>query len=279
MASNAEPTISYRPAHNRRAGDRRSPVLSAAPRISLIIPTLNEAANLPHVFARIPANVGEVLIVDGRSTDDTVAVAKALRPDVRIVLEERKGKGVALATGFAAASGDIIVMLDADGSTDPQEIPRFVQPLLEGVDFVKGSRFMDGGASEDITPLRKLGNRALNGTVNLLYGTQYTDLCYGYNAFWRDCLPYIDLTVDGFEVETYINVRVARAGLQVCEVPSVEYSRIHGESKLHPFRDGRRVLSTILRQRFVRSVRCVPEDRRSRLLDGPLPEGAGGRAC
>src|SRR5439155_1583291 len=79
--------------------------------------------------------------------------------------------------------------LDADGSTDPAEIPRYVMPLLEGADFVKGSRFMPGGATDDITPLRKLGNSALNGTVNKLYGTRYTDLCYGYNAFWNHCLP------------------------------------------------------------------------------------------
>ena len=143
------------------------------------------------------------MLVDGRSDDDTVAVAKALRPDVRIVLEKRRGKGVALAAGFAAATGDIIVMLDADGSTDPAEIPRFVSPLLEGADFAKGSRFMAGGATDDITPVRRLGNSALNGTVNVLYGTRYTDLCYGYNAFWSHCLPVLSLGQDhGFEIET-----------------------------------------------------------------------------
>jgi glycosyltransferase involved in cell wall biosynthesis len=238
----------------RHAEHRRSSAAPSTPfgeaRVSVVIPTLNEAANLPHVFARLPKGLHEVVIVDGRSVDDTVAVAKALRPDVKIVLEKRRGKGIALAAGFAAASGDIIVMLDADGSTDPAEIPRYVSALLEGADFAKGSRFMPGGATDDITPFRRLGNGALNGAVNVLYGTRYTDLCYGYNAFWNHCLPVLDLGDDhGFEIETVINVRIARAGLQVVEVPSVERERIFGESKLSPVRDGLRVLRTIVRER------------------------------
>jgi glycosyltransferase involved in cell wall biosynthesis len=222
--------------------------------ISVVIPTLNEAANLPHVFARLPACVDEVVVVDGHSTDDTIAVAQALMPSVRIVLQEGKGKGNALACGFAAARGDIIVMLDADGSTDPAEIPAFVAPLMDGADFAKGSRFTRGGGSVDITPFRDLGNKFLNGAVNLLYGTRYTDLCYGYNAFWRDVLPVMNVDCDGFEVETLINVRVAKAGLSIAEVPSVEQERIHGVSKLHPVRDGFRVLRTIVRERVQRAT-------------------------
>jgi glycosyltransferase involved in cell wall biosynthesis len=217
--------------------------------ISLVIPTLNEAANLPHVLTRIPSIVDEVLLVDGHSVDDTISVARAIRPDVRVVLQDGRGKGNALACGFAAASGDIIVMLDADGSTDPAEIPRFVDALLDGSDFAKGSRFVSGGDSSDITPLRSAGNRVLSRTVNLLFRTRYTDLCYGYNAFWRHCLPHMRITCTGFEVETLINVRVARAGLRVTEVASVEYERIHGESKLNVVRDGARVLRAILGER------------------------------
>jgi glycosyltransferase involved in cell wall biosynthesis len=227
--------------------------------ISVVIPTLNEAANLPHVFARIPEDVYEIVIVDGHSSDDTIEVARALRPDVRIVLQQGKGKGNALACGFAAARGDIIVMLDADGSTDPAEIPQFVAPLLDGADFAKGSRFARGGGSADITPLRRMGNKALNGTVNVLFGTRYTDLCYGYNAFWAHCLPHMNVTCDGFEVETLINVRIAQAGLKVAEVPSMEHERLFGESKLNAFRDGRRVLGTILRERFRRRASAADD--------------------
>jgi glycosyltransferase involved in cell wall biosynthesis len=219
--------------------------------VSVVIPTLNEAANLPHVFARLPLeDLYEVILVDGHSTDDTIAIARELCPAVRVVLQDSKGKGNALACGFAAARGDIIVMLDADGSTDPHEIPAYVDALHQGADFAKGSRFAEGGGSEDITLLRRQGNRFLNGTVNVLFGTRYSDLCYGYNAFWSDVRPTINVDCTGFEVETLINVRVAKAGLNVAEVPSIERERIHGVSNLRPIRDGLRVLRTILSERF-----------------------------
>ncbi len=224
----------------------------ARPTISVVIPALNEAANLPHVFSRLPGSIDEVVLVDGNSTDGTIQVALALRPSVRVVLQSGTGKGNAVACGFAAAQCDIIVMLDADGSTDPAEIPRFIEPLLKGADFVKGSRFIEGGGSSDITRLRRAGNRALGGIVNILYRTRYTDLCYGYNAFWRDCLPQMHVTCDGFEVETLINVRIARAGLHAVEVPSQESERIHGTSNLSAFRDGSRVLRTIMGERLRR---------------------------
>ena len=144
-------------------------------------------------------------------------------------------------------------MLDADGSADPAEIPRFVDALLDGADFAKGSRFCESGGSSDITPLRKAGNLALSGTVNALFGTSYSDLCYGYNAFWRHCLPAMNVDCTGFEIETLINIRVGRAGLDVREVPSFERDRIHGESNLRTFRDGGRVLRTILRERLRRA--------------------------
>ena len=228
------------------------------PRVSVVIPTLNEAANLPHVFARMPLEqLFEVIIVDGHSVDDTVEVARTLCPSVRVVLQDGAGKGNALARGFAAARGEIIVMLDADGSTDPQEIPRYLEPLLDGADFAKGSRFVEGGGSADITVVRSLGNSVLRGIANLLFGTRYTDLCYGYNAFWARVLPELEVTCDGFEVETLLNVRAAKAGLNVAEVPSVEWARINGVSHLRPVRDGFRVLRTILAERFRRRARCA----------------------
>jgi glycosyltransferase involved in cell wall biosynthesis len=218
-------------------------------RVSVVIPTLNEQENLPYVFARLPPGLHELIVVDGHSTDRTVAVALQLRPDARIVMQTGRGKGNALAAGFAACTGDIVVMLDADGSTDAAEIPRFVAALCNGADFVKGSRFAQGGASSDITHIRKLGNRVLSAMVNSLYGTSYTDLCYGYNAFWTRCLPYMHVDCDGFEVETLINVRIAKAGLVVHEVPSYERNRIHGASNLSALRDGSRVLRTIASER------------------------------
>ncbi|MFD9941429.1 glycosyltransferase family 2 protein [Nonomuraea sp. NPDC059023] len=217
--------------------------------VTVVVPAMNEAENLPHVFATLPSWIDEVILVDGNSTDDTVAVARRLRPDLHVVTQTGRGKGNALIAGFAAAKGDIIVMIDADGSTDGREIGLFVEALIEGADFAKGSRYAPGGGSSDISVLRSFGNRVLTGLTNLLYGTRYTDLCYGYNAFWARHLDAMALDCDGFEIETLMNVRAAQAGLLIQEVPSHEHCRIHGESNLHAVRDGWRVLKTILRER------------------------------
>ncbi len=220
------------------------------PSISVVIPTLNEAQNLRHVLPLIPSIVSEIILVDGHSTDNTHAVVQQLlpviRPTIQIIKQTKKGKGDALRTGFAACSGDIIVTLDADGSTDPREIPLFVEALIRGNDFAKGSRCIRGGGSHDFTLLRRLGNYGLRKLVNALFWTRFTDLCYGYNAFRRYCLDYIEIDCDGFEVETLIHLRVHKAHLKIVEVPSVEYRRIYGKSNLHAFRDGWRVLRTIL---------------------------------
>jgi glycosyltransferase involved in cell wall biosynthesis len=223
------------------------------PSISVIVPALNEAKNLPHVFAQLPSELHEVIVVDGGSTDGTPVVARRLRPDVRIIQQAKQGKGDALRCGFEAATGEVLVMLDADGSADPAEIPNFVKALVAGHDFAKGSRFREGGGSADITRLRRVGNWCLSATVNILFRTSYSDLCYGYNAFWRHCLPTMKIDCDGFEVETLINIRIARAGLSVSEVPSFERARIHGQSNLNTFRDGGRVLRTIVRERMRRA--------------------------
>jgi glycosyltransferase involved in cell wall biosynthesis len=224
-----------------------------SPKVSVVVPTLNEARNIPLILGQLPADY-EIVVVDGNSTDGTPDVVREVRPDARIITHRRKGKGDALVCGFAAATGDIIVMFDADGSADPAEIGLFVHALQEGADFAKGSRFVKGGGSSDITLLRRLGNAVLTGLVNAMFGTRYTDLCYGYNAFWRRCLHHIDVGYDGFEVETAINIQIARAGLVVTEVPSFEKDRIHGVSNLHAFRDGRRVLRTIAAE-FIRPKR------------------------
>ena len=233
------------------------------PRVSVVIPALNEARNLPHVLARLPVDVHEVILVDGYSVDGTVAVARQHWPGVRVVRQTRLGKGNALACGFPLATGDIIAVVDADGSADPGEIPLFVKALMDGADFAKGSRFVRGGGSSDITRLRSLGNRVLTALFNLCFRARYSDLCYGFNVFWRRHAAVLGLDAaapasptgagrlwgDGFEIETLIHCRVAQAGLAVTEVPSFEHSRIHGVSNLNAYSDGVRVLRTILTER------------------------------
>jgi hypothetical protein len=230
----------------RRQGGRRGNISSI--RVSVVIPALNEARNLRHVLTNLPDNLLEVVLVPGHSTDATEEVARALRPDIRVIHQTRAGKGNALACGFAACRGDIIVTLDADGSADPKEIPAFIGALVAGADFAKGTRAIQGGGSHDMTLLRRTGNRGLTHLANVLHGTHYSDLCYGYNAFWRACLPQLNVDIDGFEVETLLNLRAAKSGLRVVEVASFELSRIHGQSNLRTFKDGWLVLGTILRE-------------------------------
>ncbi len=227
-----------------------APNFRISPSVSVVIPALNEAQNLPFVLRRIPKWVDEVILVDGHSTDNTIQVAKQMLPDIRILCQEGCCKGSALRQGFAAATGDIIVMLDADGSTDPAEMGMFVRLLRNGADFVKGSRFLQGSGTADISTLRRLGNKALTILTRWLYGCAFSDLCYGYMAFWRNTLPVLDIDADGFEIETQLSVRALRARLKVMEVHSYEAKRLHGESHLKTFPDGWRVLSTILKERF-----------------------------
>jgi glycosyltransferase involved in cell wall biosynthesis len=227
-----------------------SSTLAIAPTVSVIIPARNEAANLPHVFATLPRWVDEIILIDGHSVDDTVAVTHALCPQAKVIAQTGRGKGDALLAGFAAATGDIIVTIDADGSTDGGEIVLFVGALVAGADFAKGSRFSGSGGSEDITGVRRYGNRVLSMLVNRMFRTQFSDLCYGYNAFWARHLDALDLHCAGFEVETLMNIRAAKAGLKIHEVPSFERCRLFGASNLRAVRDGWRILKVILRERL-----------------------------
>ncbi len=226
----------------RRPDGRQAPV-------SVVIPTLNEAENLPHVLPRIPEWVDEVVLIDGGSTDGTATKAKELRHDVVIIEDPTPGKGHALRRGFEAATGEVIVMIDADGSMDPAEMQSFVGTLLGGADFAKGSRFCHGGGTTDMEWYRRAGNLALTWLVRLGFGGRYTDLCYGYNAFWASAVERLDLDASGFEIETLMNIRALSSGLTVVEVPSFEAPRIHGTSNLNTVTDGWRVLRTIVRER------------------------------
>jgi hypothetical protein len=267
-------------------GGRKAMQRNGNPRVSVVVPTRNEARNLEVVLPAIAAvrpAVHEIIVVDGNSVDGTIETAQRVLPWVRVITQTRKGKGNAMACGFAAATGDVIVMFDADGSADPAEIPAFVRALIDGADFAKGSRFVRGGGSDDITLLRKSGNAGLNGVANALFGTSYTDLCYGYNAFWRDILPVLDLPSidtpapadgsmiwgDGFEIETVLNCRVAAAGLKITEVPSMERERIFGQTNLRTFADGTRVLRTLAAERrraSRRKAELVQVEEQSRAL-------------
>jgi hypothetical protein len=229
----------------------------ADPRISIVVPALNEALNLSVILPQLP-EVHEVILVDGGSVDGTVQAARRALPGIVTVLQSRRGKGNALASGLARVTGDIVVTFDADGSADPAEILRLVAALRAGADLAKGSRFIDGGGSADVTPARRLGHHVLNKLFAAGFDAGYTDLCYGYNAFWADLIPELELPDhttpsrsgrtlwgDGFEVQTVISCRLAAAGVRIAEVPSIEKLRMFGDSSFHAVRDGLRVLRAL----------------------------------
>jgi glycosyltransferase involved in cell wall biosynthesis len=263
------------------------PENTPAPTVSIVVPARNEARNLEVILPMLP-KVHQVILVDGNSVDGTIETAQRVMPTIEVVRQTRKGKGNALACGFAAATGDIIVMFDADGSADPAEIPAFIDALVAGADVAKGSRFVAGGGSEDITWFRRTGNFFLNTITNLLLGSRYTDLCYGYNAFWTRLVPGLELGDhtapmradgkmtwgDGFEIETVLNCRFFLGGHVITEVPSVEKLRIHGVSNLNAISDGFRVLRTILAEKR-RPMRAAAAQRRMPVLvEVPVLEDA-----
>jgi glycosyltransferase involved in cell wall biosynthesis len=244
-------------------------------RVTLVIPAMNEENNIAWVLRRVPARVGEIILVDGHSTDRTVALAREARPDIVVVWQRGAGKGAALRTGFEVATGDVIVMMDSDGSMDPSEIMNFVHAVEQGYEFVKGSRCVPGGGSADLTRVRRLGNRALTAAVNVLFLVPFSDLCYGFVAFRRDRLESLALTAQGFEFETEIAIHAIKAGLRIAEVPSVESPRRYGTSNLRAVRDGQRVLRTIARERMSQRRRPVvdcfrPEDLHVDLTPVPV---------
>lgn len=256
-----------------RSDRERSHTSPTRPRLTVVIPAKNEARNIGWVVSRLPSTVDELVLVDGHSTDATIEVTRALRPDVVVVQDDQPGKGAALRAGFAAATGHHVVMMDADGSMDPEEIPVLIDELAGGSDLVKGSRFLDGGGSADFSLLRRLGNWGLLQVANVLFGSSCSELCYGFAAFRRTAVLDLDLTATGFEVETQLYLRAIRNGLQVTEVPSFEAARRSGVSNLHTFRDGWRVLRTIFAERLRPSQRqSVLEGRREGFFTGaPRP--------
>jgi glycosyltransferase involved in cell wall biosynthesis len=219
------------------------------PTVTAVIPTLNEADNLRWLLPRL-SSVDEVVIVDGQSSDGTAEIARLLRPDATIIVEPPTGKGTAMRTGMAAATSEVLIMLDADGSMDPAEFDAFLALLCRGFDFVKGSRYACGGGSDDLTGLRSVGNKWLTRLANGLYRGGWSDLCYGYVGIRRSAVDRLALKSTGFEIETEMCVNAVRAGLKMAEVASHESNRRYGESNLNTFRDGWRVLRTMVRLRF-----------------------------
>jgi glycosyltransferase involved in cell wall biosynthesis len=217
-------------------------------KVSLIIPTLNEEKNLSALLKGIPKNlVDEIIVVDGYSKDRTVDVAKKF--GAKVIYDEI-GKGSAIRKGIKAAKGDIIITMDADLSHRSVELGLLIEAIKAGYDIAMGSRFIQGGGTEDMPWYRKLGNKFFVFLVNLIWKMNYSDLCYGYRAFKKSCIRKLNLKSEGFGIEAEISIKAAKKKLKVIEIPSYEKPRKSGKGKLKTFRDGYIILKTIIREIF-----------------------------
>jgi hypothetical protein len=229
-------------------------------RVSLLIPALNEAQNITLLLNSISKNVPEIrdIIVVDRSVDETAQVARGL--GARVIIQDGVGKGDALRQAFASKfDGDIVVTIDADGSNRTQEIPRLVEAILNGADIAKGSRFMEGGGSTDLSLIRRIGNYVFVSLVNLIWPGNYTDLCYGFLAIRKDALMTLTPHLDSkyFEIETEICIEARKLGLKVVEVPSIELKRVYGASKLRGVHDSFRIMRTIFHELVLTAQRRI----------------------
>lgn len=222
--------------------------------VAIIIPALNEEKNIAKVIYELNRmGYRNILVIDGNSRDRTIEIAKEFGANV--IVQNGNGKGAALRQAFNHNFDvNIVVIMDADGSMNPKEIYSLVKALEYDVDVVKGSRFMLGGHSEDMTFIRRIGNSLFVLLTNLLHSTNYTDLCYGFAAFKKNAIQklYPRLQSKNFEIETEIFIKAKKLGLKVMEVPSVELRRKNGKSNLRAIEDGFRILKTIIREVFHR---------------------------
>ncbi len=210
-----------------------------------IVPTLNECTTVADVIIKAKQYTDWVIVVDGYSTDGTCEIA--LDAGAEVILQEGKGKGMALRTVFKKITADIFIIIDGDGTYDALETDKLVQPILNGeADMVVGSRF--NGRMEDgsISQTNLVGNMLFNFLLNYLYKGKVTDSQSGYRAMNKTTVESLKLDSTGFEVETEITVKALKQGLIIKEVPITYTKRRDTSSKLNSFKDGSRILKTII---------------------------------
>ena len=204
------------------------------PKVTVCIPSRNEAENLPHVVEAARGYADDLLVVDGHSTDDTVAVAREL--GARVVSDGGEGKGDGIRTGIREAHGDIIVFIDADGSHDPRDIPAMVNIIAGGeADLVIGSRGKGGSDAlhGDVEKLvRMIGSDIILICINLRFQTQLTDSQNGFRAIRTDVARDIGLEEDLTTIEQEMTIKTLKKGYRVAEIPSHEFARRHGHSAI-----------------------------------------------
>lgn len=223
-------------------------------KVSLIIPTKDESGVIGSVLKEVPRNIiDEIIIIDGHSADTTEEEAKAqlrLGKD-KFILQKKKGFGSALLQAFKIAKGGVVVIMNADGSHNPKDIPALLKKIGQGYEYVMASRYIKEGRSDDDTIVRFIGNRTLTFLTNLLYGVNVTDSLFFYTAITRKGFNKLHLSSPGFEFCIEMLIKANKAGLKFAEVPVIERRRFAGKSKVNALSAGWKVLMVILREKLV----------------------------
>jgi glycosyltransferase involved in cell wall biosynthesis len=216
-------------------------------KISLVIPAFNEEKNLAVLLPQIPNFIDETIVVDSLSQDKTAEVSRF--HGVKVIFAKR-GKGIALRQGMEQAIGEIIVTMDGDCSQSLQDLSRFIEAIRSGCDIVIGSRFLEGGGSEEITLFRRFGIILFKSMINFFWKTSFTDVNYGYRAFRKEILPFLELTADGFDLDVELVIHAAKKKIKILEIPCFEKKRAYGSAKLGAIKDGWLLFLRILRELF-----------------------------
>lgn len=226
--------------------------------ISVVIPAYNEEKSIGEVLSKTISVMEsmkvpyEIIVVDDGSTDKTRQIASKYK--VTVLSNGRNiGKGYALRKGFRQAKGRIIVTLDSDGSHDPREIPKLIEPLYNGIDIVAGSRFLGTNGKNSTTKLNVMGNKIINAIIMTLTGKYVTDSQTGFRAFKKEVLKKLNLTSERYEIETEFTVKGLKNGFKYLEIPVNCTKRKHHCSKLRLIVDSVKILKAILKSKFTSS--------------------------
>ena len=217
--------------------------------VSVIIPSLNEAGCIKDVLNSIPRDlVDEILVVDGNSMDGTPDIVRSLGH--RVVMQEGKGFGSALMTGMREATGDIVAIMDGDGSYEIKDLPSLVAMVQNGCDFAFGSRYAKGSGSKDDTFIRFIGNKIFTFLLRALHGVRLSDALFLYVVAKKQAVLDLNLVERGFEYCVELPIKAHKRGYKYAEIPSFEKAREAGHSKVHVVKDGFRILRAMVKLYF-----------------------------